>query len=67
MNIKEKREDIILNPHKHVHTFAGLMYCCKINGKMHAGLLETHELHVKVGPTDRCDVMSGPCSCGAWH
>jgi len=69
MTLKEKLEDIKNNPHKHKHTFAGLLHCCGTDRGMDGGLMEAHERYASMGSNGgrACDVMSGPCACGAWH
>ena len=67
MTYKEKLKDIKENPSKHKHTFAGLLYCCGTDKGINGALMEAHELYVKVRENSRCDVIEGPCACGAWH
>ncbi len=40
-----------------------------VNGALNSRLAEAHEIHASLGRNggQRCDVTSGPCSCGAWH
>jgi hypothetical protein len=46
-----------------------LQRCCIVDGAMDLGLMQAHEDHASCGRNGsrRCDVTSGPCSCGAWH
>jgi hypothetical protein len=69
MTFEERLEDIKKNPSKHKHDFNGLLACCMVNGAIDALLMEAHEEYVNLGKNGgrRCDVRSGPCSCGAWH
>ena len=43
--------------------------CCTIDGILILSLTDAHERNVDLGTNGgrRCDVSSGPCSCGAWH
>lgn len=57
-------------PEEHLHDYEGLIACGTINGAIDALILEAHsEMHPSLGSNGgiRCDVMSGPCACGAWH
>lgn len=69
MDRKEKIEDIRANPGKHRHSFEELRRCCISDGAIDMGLMEAHEVHAPVGENGgrRCDVTSGPCSCGTTH
>lgn len=61
-----KLEDIRNHPERHYHNFFGLQACCMVNGALSAMLMDAHpELGRNGG--QKCDVTSGPCSCGAWH
>lgn len=62
--------DIRAHPEKHRHTFDELMACCTVmdcvDGRLmdaHGGLAGT----VSACRGKRCDVLDGPCACGAWH
>jgi len=69
MTIEERVKDIKEHPENHRHDFAGLQRCCMFNGAIDTLLLEAHEEYASLGMNGgvRCDVASGPCSCGAWH
>jgi hypothetical protein len=69
MDIDEKIQDIKQKPEQHRHTFEGLQMCCFHNGALDARLMEAHEMFASLGTNGgrRCDVTTGPCSCGAWH
>lgn len=62
-------EDIKQHPEKHRHDFAGLQRCCLIDGALDMMVMETHSKYVVTGRngSSKCDVTSGPCSCGAYH
>ena len=43
-----------------------------INMHMNDGALDLHELEntpaiATIGNGSKCDVLTGPCSCGGWH
>lgn len=60
--LKEIREQ----PDLHKHDFSALTACCMVNGSFDPQLMEAHpELGRNGG--QKCDVVSGPCSCGGWH
>lgn len=65
--LKRRLKDIKENPHNHRHTFQGLSACCTIGGIFDVQLMEAHEGLVPQRNPGGCDVVSGPCSCGAWH
>ncbi len=62
-------KDIKEHPENHMHDFEGLQRCIIIDGVIDSRLMEAHEECVNLGTNGgrRCDVVSGPCSCGAWH
>lgn len=68
LKVQERLEDIKAHPDRHRHTFSGLTACCTIDGVLVLQLQEAHE-HVGCGMNGgrQCDVVSGPCACGAWH
>ena len=68
MTAVEKLQDIRNNPSRHKHLdMNGLMACSTINGAVDTSVMQAHEgLHGSNGGV-KCDVASGPCSCGAWH
>ena len=70
--------DLQQYPERHIHIdLAGLTSCCTIDcvdgqrsiRAVDAELVEAHSHYVDMGSNGgrRCDVVSGPCSCGAWH
>jgi hypothetical protein len=67
--VTEKLADIKEHPERHRHDFAALQQCCFVNGALDMRLMDAHEEHASLGSNGgrRCDVTSGPCSCGAWH
>ena len=67
--IEDKLRDIKEHPEKHEHDFEGLTQCCFINGAINMSVMDAHAKYASVGMNGgvRCDVTSGPCSCGAWH
>ena len=69
MTREEKLQEIKESPSLHRHDFEGLQCCCFHKGAIDLGLMEAHEKHASLGTNGgvRCDVTSGPCSCGAWH
>lgn len=69
MTFEEKLEDIKKHPENHRHDFAGLQACCMVDDAVDLKLIEAHEVFAPLGSNGwrRCDVTSGPCSCGAWH
>lgn len=62
-------EDIKNNPKKHRHDLGGLSRCCTIDGIIYPHLMDAHAEYVDLGTNGgrRCDVVRGPCNCGAWH
>jgi hypothetical protein len=69
MTREERLKDIREHPGRHRHDFGGLQRCCMIDGALDTGLMEAHERYANLGRNGgiRCDVVSGPCACGAWH
>jgi hypothetical protein len=62
--------DIQENPVNHVHVdLNGLQACCFVEGAVDLRLIEAHGQYAPVGRNGgrACDVLDGPCSCGAWH
>jgi len=61
--------DIIMHPELHQHRdFIEVMQCCMVNGAIDLALEAAHErISDRSNGGVRCDVSSGPCSCGAWH
>jgi hypothetical protein len=66
---EEKLQDIKEHPEKHHHTFEALQACCIVDGALSLALLDAHGKYAALGFNggQRCDVVSGPCACGAWH
>lgn len=63
-------EQIKSNPHLHLHKDTDeLMQCCRSGKAIDASLVEAHGKYVDLGTNAgaRCDVLTGPCACGAWH
>ncbi len=62
-------KDIKEHPERHRHSFEGLSGCCTLDGVLDMSLMDAHERHASLGRNGgrSCDVISGPCSCGAWH
>jgi len=69
MTLEEKLQDIKDHPGRHRHTFEALQLCCFHDGALDTRLMDAHETYASTGTNGsrRCDVTSGPCSCGAWH
>lgn len=67
--VEKKLEDIEKHPGLHHHTFEGLNRCCMTSRGLDTLLLEAHSKYASLGSNagQSCDVISGPCSCGAWH
>ncbi len=72
---ERRLRDIKENPENHVHTdLNDLHRCCMVatgDGKqaLDMSLLQAHSDYGAVGYNGgtACDVLDGPCSCGAWH
>jgi hypothetical protein len=67
---EERLQEIKEHPEKHRHhDLHALTACCISNGAIDTMLFEAHERYAPVGKNGgrNCDVISGPCSCGAWH
>lgn len=62
-------EEIRKNPEKHVHEMNALLVCASFNGAINTAVLTAHSEYLNLGTNGgiRCDVILGPCSCGAWH
>jgi len=67
--VKERIDDIKKHPELHHHTFEGLQRCCMTGRVLDTALVEAHSVYASLGMNggQRCDVVSGPCACGAWH
>lgn len=58
------------HPERHIHTgMAELTACCMAEGVVDLQRIDQHSQYVNMGTNGgvRCDVVSGPCACGAWH
>lgn len=65
---QEKLIDIKAHPENHRHDFTSLIHCCTDDtGAVDAGLLQAHAGLLGRNGGIACDVLEGPCSCGAWH
>ncbi len=69
MTKKEKIEDIKKNTKNHRHNFNELQACCMVDGCIDTELMEAHTKYASLGENGgvKCDVVDGPCACGAWH
>lgn len=67
MTHDDKLADIKTNPDKHRHGFLGLCTCCTIDGAISAELMDAHQGLLGYNGGTYCDVLEGPCACGAWH
>ena len=69
LKTRAKLKDIREHPEKHRHDFGELQSCCVIDGVLDTAVMEAHSVYASQGTNGgrRCDVSSGPCSCGAWH
>lgn len=64
--IDRRLTDIKENRTNHLHDFNDLRQCATVEGALVLEILEAHD----VGRTNggrKCDVLAGPCACGAWH
>lgn len=69
-----KREDVLRdiqeNPLDHAHVDpSSLNACCFVDKALDLGLIDAHSEYAPLNYNGgvACDVLSGPCSCGAWH
>lgn len=62
-------EEIKQHPEKHVHEMNALLVCASFNGAINTAVLTAHADYLDFGTNGgvKCDVVLGPCSCGAWH
>lgn len=66
MDRNERLKHIQEHPEEHKHSFEDLTACCMVGNAFDPLLMEAHpELGRNGG--QKCDVVDGPCSCGAWH
>jgi hypothetical protein len=65
----EKLKDMREHPGRHHHTYDDLMECCIVDGYVDLYLVESHGIlcNTNVRGWGTCDVIKGPCRCGAWH
>lgn len=66
MDVTTKLAEIKEHPELHRHDFWELQDCCIVNGALDSLLMEAHPELGRSGG-QKCDVTSGPCSCGGWH
>lgn len=66
MTTEERMADILNHPENHHHDFRELMICCMVDGAVNPLLMDAHPA-IGYNGGQKCDVMKGPCSCGAWH
>ena len=62
MTIEERLKDIKEHPEKHKHSFEELYACAVVDGVLVLQIIDAHQ-----ADGSKCDVHSGPCSCGGWH
>lgn len=68
MTHQELLDHIYLNPDKHRHkNLDELTNCCLLNGAIDSLVWQAHEGIQGRNGGKGCDVLEGPCSCGAWH
>lgn len=69
MTVAERLADVREHPERHLHDFEGLQSCCLVDGAISLQLMDAHAAHIDLGRNGgtRCDVIEGPCACGAWH
>lgn len=69
IKVSKRIKDIKDHPESHRHTFEELRSCCFVDGILDLQIMDAHEEFASVGKNAglRCDVTSGPCSCGGWH
>lgn len=69
MTVKERIEDIKTNPERHHHDWLQMQTCCMTEDGIDLSIMQAHETYAAVGRNGgrACDVISGPCACGAWH
>lgn len=62
LKVKEIQE----HPELHKHDYDSLIDCCIVDGAIDLQLIDLHPA-VGYNGGQKCDVIGGPCSCGAWH
>ena len=68
--VEHKEYDITHYPEMHRHTYEELRECCITpDGAIDLRIIDLHSEYVDLGKNGgtKCDVISGPCACGAWH
>lgn len=58
--------EIRKRPELHRHNFDGLTSCCMVRGAISLQIMDAHE-GICGQNGSKCDVTSGPCSCGGTH
>jgi hypothetical protein len=66
-SLEDRRREIINNPEKHKHSYTELIACCAHEGAINSMLMQAHEGYLGSNGGVNCDVVNGPCKCGAWH
>ncbi len=68
MKKAEKLAEILEHPERHRHDYSDLLACSTDGDAIDSEILDAHAT-VKLGRNGGvdCDVVSGPCACGAWH
>lgn len=68
MTLNELRDEILANPTSHRHAYQDLVRCCTTaDGAVSLAHMDAHRAAVPARNPGGCDVMEGPCACGAWH
>lgn len=65
--IDEKLKEIGEHPEWHKHNYHQLVLCCLVDGILNATLMQAHAGTAGTNGGVKCDVIEGPCVCGAWH
>ena len=63
-------QEIKEHPERHMHvSLSELHSCCFISGATDPALINAHSQYIDMGSNGgrRCDVVRGPCACGAYH
>jgi hypothetical protein len=72
---EEALAELQAHPEVHRHSYQELLACCTLSDASGHGvlvdrrLMDAHTRFVDLGTNGgiRCDVLSGPCNCGATH
>lgn len=69
MTREERIQHIKDHPDEHKHTAGELTACCMVDGALDLSMMDVHGNYVDLGSNGgtNCDVVDGPCACGAWH